>query len=268
MPPPARVARRTRRSSTRRTSASRSSTPTTMARTRCAPTYITPLAQAADQRDWLIVLVDTRHARLLHGNSDYVVEFERERDSVAGQHERGGPTDHQRWVEHEVDQHLKKVAHEVDSCLEMRRPDKLLIGPPELASRLESMLSKPASEKLAGASRSRSRRRVRTTSAAPRCRPFEESGSLRRAARRRHTPDRGRRPRSRRRRRTLPARSSAGRRRAAGRTRLRPDREVQRDAGRDHDRGQPDDSRSLRWLPIITNRLPTSRSCRTGAALR
>lgn len=58
--------------------------------------YVTPLAAAAHTRDWLIVLVDSRHARFLHGNTDRIQEFERIEDSIAGQHERSGPSDHQR----------------------------------------------------------------------------------------------------------------------------------------------------------------------------
>ncbi len=113
--------------------------------------YVTPLLQAADRRDWLIALVDTRHARFLHGNGDHVEEFEQIDDSVAGQHERSGPTDHQRWVEHEVDQHLEKAGHELDRHLQSGGYDHVLLGgPPELVSRLQSMLSKPARERLAG----------------------------------------------------------------------------------------------------------------------
>jgi peptide subunit release factor 1 (eRF1) len=117
-----------------------------------ASPYVTPLIEAADTRDWLIVLVDSRNARFLHGNTDHIEEFEQIADSVAGQHERSGPTDHQRWVEHEVDRHLKKVAHAIDVHLGPGRLDKLLIGgPPEIAPRLESdHLSNPARERLAG----------------------------------------------------------------------------------------------------------------------
>jgi peptide subunit release factor 1 (eRF1) len=113
--------------------------------------YVTPLVTAADTRDWLIVLVDTRHARLLHGNTDHVEEFERIEDTVAGQHERSGPTDHQRWVEHEVDQHLKKVAHELDERLRDGPCERVLVGgPPEIAPRFEDTMSNPARDKLAG----------------------------------------------------------------------------------------------------------------------
>jgi peptide subunit release factor 1 (eRF1) len=114
--------------------------------------YVTPLVEAADTRDWLIVLVDSRHARFLHGNTDHIEEFERRTDAVAGQHERSGPTDHQRWVEHEVDQHLRKVAHELDVHVGTGRFDKVLIGgPPEIVPRFEQQhMSSPARERLAG----------------------------------------------------------------------------------------------------------------------
>lgn len=113
--------------------------------------YITPLVAAADTRDWLIVLVDTRNARIFHGNTDHIEEFERVKDSVAGQHERSGPTDHQRWVEHEVDQHLKKVAHELDEHLRGGAFQRVLIGgPPEIAPRLQATMSHPAQAKVAG----------------------------------------------------------------------------------------------------------------------
>jgi peptide subunit release factor 1 (eRF1) len=113
--------------------------------------YVTPLVEAADTRDWLIVLVDSRHARFLHGNTDHIEEFEQSTDDIAGQHERSGPTDHQRWVEHEVDAHLKNVAHELDKHLRSGTFDGVLVGgPPEIAPRLQDTMSNPAREKLAG----------------------------------------------------------------------------------------------------------------------
>ena len=36
--------------------------------------FISPLVAAADLRDWLIVLVDSRHARIMHGNTDHIEE--------------------------------------------------------------------------------------------------------------------------------------------------------------------------------------------------
>jgi peptide subunit release factor 1 (eRF1) len=113
--------------------------------------YVTPLVAAADTRDWLIVVVDAKNARLLHGNSERVEEFERVKDGVAGQHEESGPTDHQRWVEHQIDQHLDHVAREVDAHLHEADYRHIAVGaPPEIAPRFESMLSATARERLAG----------------------------------------------------------------------------------------------------------------------
>ncbi|MDX6598195.1 MAG: peptide chain release factor subunit 1 [Gaiellales bacterium] len=113
--------------------------------------YVTPLVAAADTRDWLIVVVDAHKARLLHGNTEHVEELERVKDSVAGRHEASGPTDHQRWVEHQIDQHLEHVAREVDAHLRDASYQHVIVGgPPEIAPRFESMLSSAARERLAG----------------------------------------------------------------------------------------------------------------------
>jgi peptide subunit release factor 1 (eRF1) len=113
--------------------------------------YITPLAAAADTRDWLVVLVDTRHARFLHGNTDHLQELEQLEDTVVGQHEGQGTTNHQRWVEHEVDQHLRKTAELLDERLRRGGFERVLVGgPDEIAPRFEETMSNPAREKLAG----------------------------------------------------------------------------------------------------------------------
>ena len=106
----------------------------------------------ADLRDWLIVLVDTRQARLLHGNPDHVEEIERVKDSVPGQHERAGPSDHQRHVEKAVDVHLEHVAHELDAQLATGGYERVILGgPPEILPRLASShMSNPAREHIAG----------------------------------------------------------------------------------------------------------------------
>jgi peptide subunit release factor 1 (eRF1) len=113
--------------------------------------FVTPLVAAADTRDWLIVVVDAHNARLLHGNSEHIEELERVRDSVAGHHEASGPTDHQRWVEHQVDQHLERVAREAEAHLRTAGFQHVIVGgPPEIAPRFEAMLSAAARERLAG----------------------------------------------------------------------------------------------------------------------
>jgi Bacterial archaeo-eukaryotic release factor family 10 len=90
--------------------------------------FISALVRAADLRDWLIVLVDTRHARLMHGNTDHIAEIERVKDSVPGRHERAGPSDHQRHVEKAVDVHLEHVAHELDTQLATGGHERVILG--------------------------------------------------------------------------------------------------------------------------------------------
>jgi peptide subunit release factor 1 (eRF1) len=111
--------------------------------------FISALVRAADLRDWLIVLVDTRHARLMHGNTDHIEEIERVKDSVPGSHERAGPSDH---VEKAVDVHLEHVAHELDAQLATGRHEHVILGgPPEILPRFESShMSNPARERIAG----------------------------------------------------------------------------------------------------------------------
>lgn len=114
--------------------------------------YVAPLVEAADPRDWLIVVVDARHARFLHGNPDRVEEFEYVADDIAGQHEGQSTSDHQRWVEREIDIHLKKAAEELDRQLGTGRFERVLVGgSPEIAPRfVDRFMSSPAREKLAG----------------------------------------------------------------------------------------------------------------------
>ena len=103
---------------------------------------ISALVRAADLRDWLIVLVDSRHARLMHGNTDHIEEIERVTDSVPGRHERAGPSDHQRHVEKAIDVHLEHVAHELDAQLATGVHRRVILGgPPEIPQRrVETLL--------------------------------------------------------------------------------------------------------------------------------
>jgi hypothetical protein len=114
--------------------------------------FISPLVRAADLRDWLIVLVDTRHARIMHGNTDRIEEIERVKDNVSARHERAGPSDHQRHVEKAVDVHLEHVAREVDAQLAIGGHERVILGgPPEILPRLESShMSNPARAQIAG----------------------------------------------------------------------------------------------------------------------
>jgi peptide subunit release factor 1 (eRF1) len=113
--------------------------------------FVTPLARGADTRDWLIVVVDAQHGRILHGNPEHVTDLGDLEDHVAGQHERQSTSDHQRWVEHQVDQHLERVVRAVDEHLRAGRFECVIVGgPPEIAARLQSLLPAPVRDRLAG----------------------------------------------------------------------------------------------------------------------
>jgi stalled ribosome rescue protein Dom34 len=98
------------------------------------------------------VLVDTRNARLMHGNTDHIEEIERVKDNVPGRHEQAGPSDHQRHVEKVVDVHLEHVARELDAQLATGGYERVILGgPPEILPRLESShMSNPARAQIAG----------------------------------------------------------------------------------------------------------------------
>ena len=117
-----------------------------------AATYVTPLVSALDLRDWLIVVVDGRHGRILRGNADHLEQLEQISDHIAGQHEEQSTSDHQRWVEHEVDGHLEKVAAALDEQLRRAGCQRVLVaGTAEIAPRfVEQHMSAPARERLAG----------------------------------------------------------------------------------------------------------------------
>jgi peptide subunit release factor 1 (eRF1) len=112
--------------------------------------YVTPLVTAADMRDWLVVVLDSRCARFLHGNSDGLEELDRIANDVIGPTRRRGPSDNQRWVEHEVDANLKEVAQRLDEHLGRGGYERVLIGgPEESTARFEEIMSSPARERLA-----------------------------------------------------------------------------------------------------------------------
>jgi hypothetical protein len=113
--------------------------------------HVTPLVTAADMRDWLVVVLDSRCARFLRGSSDGLEELDRIASDVVGPVRRRGPSDNQRWVEHEVDAHFKEVAQRLDEHLGRGGCERLLIGgPEESTTRFEAIMSNPSREKLAG----------------------------------------------------------------------------------------------------------------------
>lgn len=113
--------------------------------------YVTPLVTAADMRDWLVVLLDSRRARFLHGSSDGLDELDRLSSDVDAPTRRRGPSDVPQWVERDVEAHLKHVAQKLDEHLAAGGFDRVLIGgPEESAARLQEIMSNPAREKFAG----------------------------------------------------------------------------------------------------------------------
>jgi len=106
--------------------------------------YVDPLLETARERQWCVALVNRRNARVLTGPSDRLRERERLEDDVHGQHDQGGwsQANYERSVEKEADDHLRRVATELDRLWRRKRFDRLALGGPiEIVPRLEAMLS-------------------------------------------------------------------------------------------------------------------------------
>jgi len=104
------------------------------------------------QREWCVVLVSRRRARVLTGMADELRESHAREDEVHGQHDQGGwsQANYERSVEKEVDDHLRAVAELIERNLRRDRFDRLALGgPPEIVPRLEGMLSEEVLARLA-----------------------------------------------------------------------------------------------------------------------
>jgi peptide chain release factor subunit 1 len=91
---------------------------------------VEPLAQIGTGDLWWLLLVDRRHARLLAGTVDGLVELWRGEHGVAGQQSQGAMSQarYQRSVEKEVDDHLRSVAGEIQRRLRGAHIAGLLLG--------------------------------------------------------------------------------------------------------------------------------------------
>jgi peptide subunit release factor 1 (eRF1) len=117
-----------------------------------ATPYIEPMLAAATQREWCVVLVSRRHARVLTGAADELRQRHARDDEVHGQHDQGGWSQarYERSVEKEVDDHLRAVAELIELRCRRDRFDRLALGgPPEIVPRLEAMLSEEVRSRLA-----------------------------------------------------------------------------------------------------------------------
>ncbi len=105
--------------------------------------YVEPMLAVGEDRNWCVVLVSRRTARVLEGPADRLEEVAHVEDDVSGQQEQGGlsQANYERSVEQEVDAHLRGVA----ALLERRRRrspfDGLVLGGPhEVVPRLAAVL--------------------------------------------------------------------------------------------------------------------------------
>jgi peptide chain release factor subunit 1 len=109
---------------------------------------VEPLARIGTGELWWLVLVDRKHARLLAGTVDGLVELWRQEDDVLGRvdsdrHDQDGRSEkrYERGVEKEVDVHLRGVATELARRLRDGRVAGILLGgPKETSGQLESLL--------------------------------------------------------------------------------------------------------------------------------
>jgi peptide chain release factor subunit 1 len=115
--------------------------------------WIEPLAHLLPGPVLLVVLVDRRRARFLHGPADALVELDRVEDDVHGWHDQGGWSQarYQRGIEKEVHDHLRRTAELTRGLARRRGCDRLAVGATgELAPAFESVLAPELRERLLG----------------------------------------------------------------------------------------------------------------------
>jgi hypothetical protein len=106
--------------------------------------YVEPLVWFAQQRSWLVALVNRRVGRVLGGPVDRLEEHVGFRDYVHGQHDQGGwsQSRYDRSIEKDTDDHLKRIAEDVNRRWRSERFHRAAVGGPvEIVPRLEAHLS-------------------------------------------------------------------------------------------------------------------------------
>jgi peptide chain release factor subunit 1 len=114
--------------------------------------YVAPMLEAVQAPRWLVALVDRRSARVLEGSPDHLAERARLDDSVHGKHEQGGwsQANYERSIEHDVEQHLKRIAEIVNRRWRAERFDRVAIGGlQETVPRFEALLGDEVRRQLA-----------------------------------------------------------------------------------------------------------------------
>lgn len=114
--------------------------------------HVGPMLTVLQERRWLIALVNRREAWLWAGSPDRLEKQARVSDDVHGQHDQGGWSQarYERSVEKDVDDHLRKVAGEIERHWRAERFDRLAVGgPQETVPRLLEFLSEDVRAHLA-----------------------------------------------------------------------------------------------------------------------
>jgi peptide chain release factor subunit 1 len=124
---------------------------------------VEPLARIGTGELWWLVLVDRRHARLLSGTVDGVVEVWRADDPISGvrqqagfsqsrdQQTGGGEDRAMRGIEKDVDDHFRRVGEELRKRLARVRVAGILLGGPvEAVARFEGLLHADVRKRLNG----------------------------------------------------------------------------------------------------------------------
>ncbi len=117
-----------------------------------ASPYVEPMVAAMQQRDWCVVLVSRRDARVFIGPADALRERAHREDEIHGQHEQGGwsQAHYERSIEKDTEDHLRAVAEIVESARRRDGFDRIALGgPTEVVPRLEAHLSEEARARLA-----------------------------------------------------------------------------------------------------------------------
>ena len=106
--------------------------------------FVEPLVSALQRRRWLVALVSRRAGRVLAGPVDGLQEHANFDEYVHGQHDQGGWSQarYERSVEKDTDDHLRRVAEDVNQRFREERFHRVALGGPvEIVPRLESHLS-------------------------------------------------------------------------------------------------------------------------------
>jgi peptide chain release factor subunit 1 len=94
--------------------------------------YVEPLIVGVHQERWCVTLVDRRLGRIFEGDAPDLDAGAKIADPVRGKHRQGGPSqaNYERSVEHDVKQHLRRVADEVYHHWQSRPFTRLVLGGP------------------------------------------------------------------------------------------------------------------------------------------